>query len=97
MEQDQEWVPPAATDGGESDGREDEGVDEGQDSVLADPDVRDDVMDTIARKADHPYHLRSLHKVESFSGPQAPAAELFPPVVPTARPQTTGQWGKKRH
>ena len=50
-----------------SDNENDEGVNEGVDSVLYERsnDPNDDVaMDTIARSVSHPYYLRSLHQPE---------------------------------
>ena len=66
----EEWYQNEG-EGEESEDDGDEGVYEGQDSVLADRKTGDDdEMDTIARTAEHPYYLRSLTQPESFPGPR---------------------------
>ena len=91
---DEEWTPQQQVGEGQGvrgveneqeDDEEDEGVNEGTDSVLYSRETAapSDDMDTIARFAAHPYYLRSLHKPESFAGPRAPKAVLQVPRLPS--------------
>ena len=89
---DEEWTPQQQEGEGargveneQEDDEEDEGVNEGTDSVLYSREMAapSDDMDTISRYAAHPYHLRSLHKCESFAGPRAPKAVLQVPRLPS--------------
>ncbi len=98
MEEEGEEWKPAATEG-DGDGREseeeDEGVYEGKDSVLAERQGSggrggDEEMDTIARSANHPYYLRSLHQPETFPGPGKRVPDKLAPPQPPKKPQTRG-------
>ena len=62
---DDEYVPEGEGEGESDEWDGDEGVEEGGDSVLAERDLRENEMDTIARKADHTYFLRSLLQPET--------------------------------
>ena len=76
-EEEEEWRPEGGTKGSEQradveeeeeeEENDEEGVPEGEDSILRNPHPFPsdaDKMDTIARYASHPYYLRSLHQPE---------------------------------
>ena len=60
------------------DDEEEEGVAEGNDSVLTDKQVgvTTDDMDTIARSVPHSYYLRSLHQPDTVAGIHGPKSSL---------------------
>ena len=77
-EPDAEWTPDEAIGGGEEEDV-DEGVYEGQDFLKElGNKLTGDEMDTIARKADHQYFLRSLMQPEAHDGP---STSVSPPTT----------------
>ena len=88
--EEEEWMPEGEGEGEESDGVEDEGVFEGRNVVASlGNQISEDAMDTIARTANHPYYLRSLHQPEAYPGPVAPTAAVsVPRRLPAQRRQS---------